>query len=344
MVVLFLIIAIISCSKSSNNNDEFTLEKTEVKLPEGTSVEVKLTSNHTDFSVTQTDEGKKIATVTFLSNKKVIDVKGIKIGKTEVRIVDNKTKLSKILRIEVLMPSIQSSDYEIEGMTLKKWKNTKISTIDMQSDPALSKITVIGEDAFSSAENITSVILPKGLETIGRAAFGKTSLESIVIPDGVKTISENAFRECLKLTSVVLPNGLNHLGKAAFANTKLKSVTIPSSIKVIPENAFEYCENLTLVTISEGITTLAANTFKNCISLKEITLPKTITDIHTGVFLNCTKLETVTIQAENPPNIVPLVFSREQQLKTTIYIPKGKKNAYIGRADWSPYAPMIKEK
>lgn len=238
--------------------------------------------------------------------------------------------------------SIQPSDYEIEGTTLKKWKNTTISTIDMQSDPVLRKITVIDEDVFSGKENITAVVLPNGLETIGRAAFSQTSLENIVIPDGVKTISEYAFRECLKLTSVVLPKGLNSLGKGVFVASNLQSISIPNSINVIPESTFQGCKNLKSVTISEGITTLAGGAFKNCTGLTQITLPKTITDIHNEAFAGCTKLETVTIEAINPPNLGAGVFYN-QGIKN-IFVPKESVDNYKQREGWSMYISIIKSK
>lgn len=51
--------------------------------------------------------------------------------------------------------------------------------------------------------NLTTIILPERLTSIGASAFyGCSSLTSITIPEGVKSIGGWAFRECVSLTSI----------------------------------------------------------------------------------------------------------------------------------------------
>ena len=66
-------------------------------------------------------------------------------------------------------------------------------------------MTSIGEKAFYSCDNLTSVTLGENsqLTTIGDDAFyGCTSLMSVVIPDSVTTIDYYAFYYCTSLTDV----------------------------------------------------------------------------------------------------------------------------------------------
>ena len=51
---------------------------------------------------------------------------------------------------------VSSSDYELspDGLTLVKWKNDNTTALDMQADPILSKVQVIGEKAFYIHKNI----------------------------------------------------------------------------------------------------------------------------------------------------------------------------------------------
>lgn len=64
-------------------------------------------------------------------------------------------------------------------------------------------ITSVGNFAFSSLENLSSVSLPMTLSSIGNSAFENcTSLESILIPVGVTSIADNAFYGCRSLKSI----------------------------------------------------------------------------------------------------------------------------------------------
>ena len=58
-------------------------------------------------------------------------------------------------------------------------------------------VTSIGEDAFSSNNNLTSVVIPNSVTSIVEYAFyGCSSLRSVVIPNTVTHIGYNAFDYC----------------------------------------------------------------------------------------------------------------------------------------------------
>ena len=137
-----------------------------------------------------------------------------------------------------------------DGTTLMKWFNTEVTSIDMQSDKVLSKITKITAQ-FGPSEKLTSVVLPSSLITIGGGAFtGCSSLSSITLPNSLTTIEEDAFNECSALTSIVLPNSLTTIGNDVFSGTKLTSLTIPKNVTNIGKGVF-YNTNLKTV-IFEG--------------------------------------------------------------------------------------------
>lgn len=67
----------------------------------------------------------------------------------------------------------------------------------------------------------------------------KTSINSIIIEDGVTKIGTYAFANCSNLTSVTIPTSMKTLAKYAFSNcTNLTSVTIPSSVSSLGQNLF----------------------------------------------------------------------------------------------------------
>ena len=78
-------------------------------------------------------------------------------------------------------------------------------------------ILVIGDDAFSFCNSLTSITLPDGLASIGDFAFsGCYSLTSVTLPDGLTSIGDLAFFYCSSLTSVTLPDSLTSIGYFAF--------------------------------------------------------------------------------------------------------------------------------
>lgn len=73
------------------------------------------------------------------------------------------------------------------------------------------------------------------------------SAKTYTIPDGVKEIRKDAFIAS-SLESVVIPEGVTTIGHAAFAmSSNLKNVTIPKSVKTIEESAFNACNFITYV-------------------------------------------------------------------------------------------------
>ncbi|MBQ8885326.1 MAG: leucine-rich repeat domain-containing protein, partial [Clostridia bacterium] len=103
-------------------------------------------------------------------------------------------------------------------------------------------------------------------------------------------------RQCPSLESVVLPKGLKKLKKGLFNQCKvLKSIVIPESVTEIEEEVFDLCQALERVELPEAITIIKERTFCVCESLKEIILPSGITKIEKNAFLACYSLVSVVI-------------------------------------------------
>lgn len=89
-------------------------------------------------------------------------------------------------------------------------------------------------DAFSGCTSLNDIILPEGLTAIkDRAFYGCTSLQSVEVPTSVLSIGREAFRGCSELESFVFKDGSNleTLERGIFdVCDKLSSVVIPDSI------------------------------------------------------------------------------------------------------------------
>ena len=105
-------------------------------------------------------------------------------------------------------------EYRIEGTraTITKFIGNQTEVI-IPANLGGMPVAVIAESAFAFCEDMTSVIIPQSVTSIGREAFsGCSSLTAISIPDGVTSIEDGAFLECIGLESVVLPNKLKSIG------------------------------------------------------------------------------------------------------------------------------------
>lgn len=101
----------------------------------------------------------------------------------------------------------------------------------------------------SYADQITSVVVEKGITEIGSWAFYLfKKLNSVILPEGIITIGSNAFRGCSALTEI----------------------TIPSTVTTIGSAAISYCSRLATVRLSKGVTTIGNNAFVNCSVLNNV--------------------------------------------------------------------------
>lgn len=224
-------------------------------------------------------------------------------------------KSSLLLPISVLLPS-QCSDfpvhaaieidgdyeYELNGRateaTIVKYTGPG-GKVEIPAELGEKLVTVIGDDAFLM-NNLTEVIIPESMISIGHGAFagsGLTSLEfagtskvesigngaftqskltEVIIPESVMMIGDDAFY-ANRLTKVEFAGSskVESIGKYAFHNNRLEEVTIPKSVMTIGDWAFDHNELLTKVTIHNAGTSIGSNVFsKDTFSgdPKEITL------------------------------------------------------------------------
>ena len=209
---------------------------------------------------------------------------------------------------------IRKSDYELSSdkKTLVKWKNKRMTHIDMNSNEELKEVKIIANNAFSNFDKIISITLGNKVETIGPYAFyGCENLISVTLPNTLITIEYNAFFRCSSLRNINLPNGLKTIGNLAFSLCEdLESVTIPNSVTYIG-SAFSN-SGITSIVIPNGITEVD---FSECKLLKSVTLPDTITKIN---FLNCASLTSITIP-KGVEEIQRYVFKGCSSLKSIVF-------------------------
>jgi len=191
----------------------------------------------------------------------------------------------------------------------------------------LSGITKIGKYAFAQCNKLTSVVIPNNITTIGAHSFEFSGLTSIVIPDSVtelgyeklgpggycfyicvnlqsvtlpnniKTIYDSTFRHCDALKNITIPSSVTKIEQSAFSSSGLSSIVIPNTVSSIGSAAFSYCSSLSSITLSNSITELTDTLFYGCTALTGITIPNTVNKIGYWSFGGCTGLISIEIPA-----------------------------------------------
>jgi hypothetical protein len=88
-----------------------------------------------------------------------------------------------------------------------------------------NNVEKIGDYAFSSCGELSSIDIPNSVKSIGDYAFiGCRKLGSVNIPYGVTTIGENAFDNCSELKTIILPKTITKIGNMAFNSWGSKDV------------------------------------------------------------------------------------------------------------------------
>ncbi|MBE6567365.1 MAG: hypothetical protein E7657_01760, partial [Ruminococcaceae bacterium] len=190
----------------------------------------------------------------------------------------------------------------------------------------------IGNEAFLSCGDLSSVAIGAGVTSIGYRAFYRSGITSVTIPGSVKIIKDETFWRCTELASVVMKEGVTYIGDNAFTGSGIVSVTISGSVKSIGDGAFRDCTSLnavyindlaawcalsfysdsdallkyaknlylngTLVTdlvIPDGVTCIGSRLFYGCTSITSVTIPDSVEWIANYAFRDCTQLTSVTI-------------------------------------------------
>ena len=110
---------------------------------------------------------------------------------------------------------------------------------------SLPNVEELGQDAFSTCRNLTSVFLGNTLRTIGPGVFCDCrSLPTIVIPDNVTSIGQGAFANCKNLNTISIGKNVTSIGAYTFMScfkegTTAKNIYVSGQVPTTPDDVFD---------------------------------------------------------------------------------------------------------
>lgn len=246
-------------------------------------------------------------------------------GELADRLGDEANKIDSL----VVIGPMNEADFETIRVTSLKGRlqalNLEKAEIEghMIPDHAFFKTDQIHMDeGYVDVVALRSVILPPGIESIGKCAFlyavhleqinmsadlkkldesafeecQSLCVDPLVFPEGFETIGERAFFSCRKLTGeVVLPYTIKNIDDLAFGQAKITSINFPEGLERIGDAAFFGCR-LTEATLPNSCQNLdGSDIFSLNIEMLKLRLPDGITTIPETIAQFCLKLEEVYI-------------------------------------------------
>ena len=201
--------------------------------------------------------------------------------------------------------------YEITDLGVLKSSSMNLYLVDNNGHLDLSeyegKITTIEAGAFSKVEienginSLSSIVLPKGITTIGDDAFSyNTNLTSIKIPNTVTSIGKRAFQGCTNLTSIEIPDTVTYIGDHCFSGcNRLQKIKLSKKIQTINQRLLQGCSSLTEIEIPEGVKSIGYAAFSSCNKLTTITLPASLTSFNGTALAGLSRLTEVKVADGN---------------------------------------------
>ena len=120
-----------------------------------------------------------------------------------------------------------------ENPVYAPWRFENVTSVVIEKG-----ITYIGDRAFEDMQRLKTLELPEGLKTIGHESFHNTKIQKVDLPSTLTGINSYAFSISALKEINKLPEGLKVIGAQAFSNTQIKDWIIPSSVTTLSPSAF----------------------------------------------------------------------------------------------------------
>jgi hypothetical protein len=202
-----------------------------------------------------------------------------------------------------------------DGITIPHWFDT------FPEDEDTGNVIGLADYAFSQLRELSKIIIPDGVLTIGKEAFSEcANLAEVDLPSSLRYIGMDAFSGCEKLKHITLPECLEVISQGAFSCSGLTNIRIPPNVKWIGPGAFDSCEQLKEIIILNPTIKIDEDAFCGCSALKTVIAPSTLAPQLVGQ-LNCNGIspEYIWLKEKTEGSSKPIVACRILSVKQETY-------------------------
>ncbi len=156
-------------------------------------------------------------------------------------------------------------------------------------------VVALAESAFEGCKQLTSVVLPDTVTTLGKCVFlSCAALSHIRLSANLTAIPSQAFEECGALTEITIPNSVTSIGSWAFEDcVSLTSLQLPEGVTEIGKDTFLACSALASLSLPETLESIGNSAFDRCTALTSLTLPKSLSKLGGSAFKGCDGLKAI---------------------------------------------------
>lgn len=194
--------------------------------------------------------------------------------------------------------------------------------------------------------NEASITVKNGVKTIGSLAFfNRANLTELIFPDSLTTIGHYAFDSAYHLSNISIGKNVTNLDVKFLVNSTITNLTIdPQNPNYTYENAVIMNKDKTVlitvlrraekIVIPNTVTELLGGSFYYCSYMKEISIPNSVKKLGNYVFEGCSGLTSITI----PSSVETLGSGCFKTTKNLSQITIQKPKDSISGSPWeSPY-------
>ena len=160
--------------------------------------------------------------------------------------------------------------YQLISDDSVSWAGYTSSTVDDVTVPRYydgKKVIGVANFALENNSSVRTIDFMESpdLSAIGMYAFsGCSSLESVIVPDGITTVDISAFRDCSSLNTVEFYGNNNSVPVECFYNcASLENVRLSAFLNSIQSHAFVGCTSLQYLELLDTVQYIAPNAFEN---------------------------------------------------------------------------------
>lgn len=212
-------------------------------------------------------------------------------------------------------PAVWGKSYNVTEIAPEAFNYASVQSVQMPEG-----LLKIGAGAFAGSD-LTAINIPNTVTEIGESAFQTCfNATSLTLGENLKTIGAQAFKACMYLTSVNIPDAVETIGAGAFqgCGMSVTELTIGAGVKSIGSMAFYNFSNVNSIVLPEGLESIGYAAFEQCNGITEFNIPSTVTQIDPGP-VSGRKLAKITV-AEGNQNYAAYndaLFSKDLSLLVT---------------------------